>query len=453
MSVDAMIREAEKSLGLGEPNHIQRWYQERNGNAFAGNFPWCNAAVTYWAVKSGNYSAVNFGTDYAYTVYHAQRFQSAGRWHKDVAGIRRGDIVFFDWGHTDNISAIDHVGIVTGVSGPKVYTIEGNYGNRCGRFTRYASDIAGYGRPAYGAVAKTIKGVDVSSYQSADSYPLDGYDFVVVKATESTTYTNPKHGAQVKRARDAGRVVGHYHFVRPGSMSAQVDYFLRQAKPQPGEFLVLDWEDAGVSDKAKNEFLRLCKSRSGRKTLLYCNVDFWLNKDKNSECGDGLWIAHYGVSAGNPGVQHPWLLHQYTDDPIDKNVARFSSRSAMRKWAGGGNPEEDDEMTPAQMDQLVKRLKEELPRAVIRQDGNVEAPGDNPDNPYWAPATYLRNTLLKLREVEAKLDAQNAVVAELAKALAAVGTVTDADELAAKVGAAVAAKLEALRVSLDVTEG
>lgn len=152
--VNDMLNEARKSLGLGEPNHIQTWYKNRNGSSFAGNFAWCNAAITYWAYQSGNYQAVCFGTDYAYTVYHAQRFQKAGQWYSgttaNVKKAQPGDIVFFDWGGTDSVGAIDHVGVVEKNNGNgTVTTIEGNISNKCMRKTRDASTIAGYGRPKY----------------------------------------------------------------------------------------------------------------------------------------------------------------------------------------------------------------------------------------------------------------------------------------------------------------
>lgn len=149
MSLDGMIAQAEKSLGLREPNGIQQWYRERNGSAFAYNFAWCDASVTYWATLAGERDAVLFGTDYAYTVWHAQRFKAAGQWTAGAKGIRRGDIVFFDWSGTNEIGKIDHVGIVTGVSGSNVFTIEGNTDNVCARRVRTEASIAGYGRPAY----------------------------------------------------------------------------------------------------------------------------------------------------------------------------------------------------------------------------------------------------------------------------------------------------------------
>ena len=99
--VEDMVYAAEQTLGLGEPNYIQDWYRQRNGPAFNGNFPWCNAAVTYWAWHSGNQDAVTFGGDYALTTAHAAKFRQQGRWHVDIAGIQRGDVVFFVWGGSE----------------------------------------------------------------------------------------------------------------------------------------------------------------------------------------------------------------------------------------------------------------------------------------------------------------------------------------------------------------
>lgn len=152
--VKAMLDECAKHIGTGEPNKFQSWYKSRNGNAFAGNFPWCDAFITYCAVKSGNYGVVCHGKDYAYTVAHAQRFKDAGEWHAgteaNVGAAKPGDIVFFDWGKSDSIRAIDHVGIVTkNLGNGNVETIEGNTSNKCLRKTRNHADIAGYGRPKY----------------------------------------------------------------------------------------------------------------------------------------------------------------------------------------------------------------------------------------------------------------------------------------------------------------
>jgi hypothetical protein len=180
----------------------------------------------------------------------------------------------------------------------------------------------------------TIQGQDWASYQS-ETPSTKGLSFVFIKATEGTSYVNPKMKKQAAHARAAGLVVGFYHFVRSGDMKKQAAYFVKQADSREGDPLVLDWEDAGVSDAQKNAFLAELKRLRGssHRVGLYCNTNFWLNKDKSSNCGDFLWIAHYGVGQGKPGIKHDWLIHQYTDDPIDKNVARFESKAAMKAWA------------------------------------------------------------------------------------------------------------------------
>jgi CHAP domain len=156
-AVNRMLAQARKTIGLGEKppgsnhNRITVWYNKHI--ARIGNGPWCNMAVTYWAGLSANLAAIFAGKriGYAYTVAHAQKFKQKGRWRVGVAGIRRGDVVFFDWGGSRLIRNVDHVGLVEQVKGKKIITIEGNTtGDRCRRVVRNARFIVGYGRPAYG---------------------------------------------------------------------------------------------------------------------------------------------------------------------------------------------------------------------------------------------------------------------------------------------------------------
>ena len=56
-------------------------------------------------------------------------FQSHGQWGgRDYANIAPGDAIFFDW---DLDGSADHVGIVVGTDGSRVYTVEGNSGDAC----------------------------------------------------------------------------------------------------------------------------------------------------------------------------------------------------------------------------------------------------------------------------------------------------------------------------------
>lgn len=146
-----MVEAMAKLVGVHETdgnnhNFITEWY--------GMDGPWCDMTISYAAYHSGNAGGVCFGTKHAYTVEHAERFAEHNAWHPmthgvAASGIRRGDIVFFDWSGGTAISGIDHVGLVESVSGSVVHTIEGNVSNVCQRLSRTVESIAGYGRPVY----------------------------------------------------------------------------------------------------------------------------------------------------------------------------------------------------------------------------------------------------------------------------------------------------------------
>jgi GH25 family lysozyme M1 (1,4-beta-N-acetylmuramidase) len=181
-----------------------------------------------------------------------------------------------------------------------------------------------------------LRGIDVSDYQSS-SYDTDGLSFVFIKATEGRSYINPKLAAQTRRAREAGLVVGFYHFLWPGNLTAQAAYFVKHAPEKAGDILAVDWETTSegthASNAQKDLFIRKLKElRPNNPVVLYCNRHYWLNVDTTSYAGDGLWIADY-VTAGKPRIKARWRFHQYTSDPLDKNVADFTSKAALREWA------------------------------------------------------------------------------------------------------------------------
>lgn len=184
-----------------------------------------------------------------------------------------------------------------------------------------------------------IQGRDVSSW-NPEHPDYAGYDFVVVKVTEGTTYVNPNWDTQVADARALGMVVGHYHFASgTGTVSQQVAHFLSKAPSREDEFLVLDWEDTSLTAAEKDAFLDSLKTnRPHQRILLYCNKDFWNNIDVSDKFGDGLWIADWQSPAGSPtGINDPWTIHQYTDTPIDKNVAKFQTRSEFAQWVSNSS--------------------------------------------------------------------------------------------------------------------
>jgi len=115
--------------------------------------------------------------------------------------------------------------------------------------------------------------------------------------------------------------------------------------------LFVDWENTSSGTRAsgaeKDAFIREVKLLRGstHRVGLYCNRDFWVNRDTTSYAGDALWIADYNGRPGEPGIKARWLFHQYTSSPLDMNVSRFADRPALRAWAASaGSATEDDDM-------------------------------------------------------------------------------------------------------------
>lgn len=189
-----------------------------------------------------------------------------------------------------------------------------------------------------------INGIDVSGW-NGDTFTTSGLDFVFVKATEGTSYVNPKQGRQAATARTAGLALGFYHFLHGGNIKAQAAYFVDRCASLEGDMLVCDWETPAAkgtpaTNAEKDEFIREVKRlRPGHKVGLYCNTDYWKNRDRTSYAGDFLWIADPNHGAGHPAIKAAWKFHQYGQvSGTDRNVGAFQSRAALRSWAGYPTP-------------------------------------------------------------------------------------------------------------------
>ncbi|MEV0236857.1 CHAP domain-containing protein [Nonomuraea sp. NPDC050786] len=147
---DRLLAAARSQLGTTESptgwTVYGSWWAKRHGKSASWALAaWCDMFVAWCANKAGLLPVVG---DHAWTVGHAEWFKARGQWGHTP---RRGAIVFFDWGGTRDILAIDHVGIVEAVrdGGRTIVTIEGNTENRVKRRERSLANVAGFGYPAY----------------------------------------------------------------------------------------------------------------------------------------------------------------------------------------------------------------------------------------------------------------------------------------------------------------
>lgn len=281
-----------------------------------------------------------------------------------------------------------------------------------------------------------VKGVDVASYQST-TYSTAGLDFVIVKATQSTNYVNPKMSAQAERARKAGLVVGYYHFLVKGHPKEQAAYFVAKAGERAGDILACDWENntdgTSASNAEKDTFIREVKRlRPQCRVVLYCNRSFWTTHDTTSYAGDGLWIADPNNPAGKPNVKHPWTFHQYSiSGGMDRNVGNFADRAALKKWAGGAAPAPPSKPAPSKPstgEKTVALTAQQVHDAVWRLD-QIAAPDTAPDrktNPTWQAQSWLKDTGNGVRALRTELGDVKDQAQAHAKALSAVRAQLDA---------------------------
>jgi N-acetyl-anhydromuramyl-L-alanine amidase AmpD len=87
-------------------------------------------------------------------------------------------------------------------------------------------------------------------------------------------------------------------------------------------------------------------------------------------------------------------------------------------------------------------------RAVLTTDGIIKVPWGTDTNQYWQLGSILVDDAKRLRRVEALLAAQSTAIEQLAAALAAHHQEVDADQLVARITAAI----ESVTVHLDVQE-
>ena len=176
------------------------------------------------------------------------------------------------------------------------------------------------------------EGIDVSHYQGTinwNSVRSAGIEFAWIKATEGTTYVDPKFGSNYPNAYYAGVIRGAYHFARPASSSGatQANFFATHGGAWSADNLTLpgalDLEAgcSGLSQTAMrnwiNDFYTTYKAKTGRDMVIYTTASWWSSCTGNwtgMGAKSPLWVAHWGVSSPSiPSGFPTWTAWQYSD--------------------------------------------------------------------------------------------------------------------------------------------
>lgn len=146
------------------PDNITKYgeYTKANGLPWCGSF--CNWVLAQAGVKV--HSVVS-------TAVGAHKFKEIARWH-EVPAI--GDLAFMDFPH-DGVDRISHIGIVVGIDGKTVTTIEGNTSGtgdqRNGGMVMVkqrtvGKEVVGFGRPKYVPYKGEFPAVEIPTPKKAE---------------------------------------------------------------------------------------------------------------------------------------------------------------------------------------------------------------------------------------------------------------------------------------------
>ncbi|OQD75294.1 hypothetical protein PENDEC_c007G06980 [Penicillium decumbens] len=140
-----------------------------------------------------------------------------------------------------------------------------------------------------------IQGFDISSYQInvdfSGAYDA-GAPFLMIKATEGTTYIDSSFSNHYDGATDAGLIRGAYHFAHPDSSSGatQAEYFLAHGGDWTNDgqtlhgMLDIEYDPSGStcyglspSDMISwvKDFGETYHSKAGRYPMIYTTADWW----------------------------------------------------------------------------------------------------------------------------------------------------------------------------------
>ena len=168
------------------------------------------------------------------------------------------------------------------------------------------------------------RGVDVSHHQGEIDWrqvSRDRIDFAYLKATEGSSFTDPRFASNAREARQAGLRVGGYHYFTLCSPGApQAEHFVSVLETAPARTMppAIDLELLGnCADPPPREdllrevraFIDVVEKRTGQRVLVYAYPDFEDRFQLSDDLDRRLWVRRIGDAppAGN------WWMWQRND--------------------------------------------------------------------------------------------------------------------------------------------
>lgn len=221
-----------------------------------------------------------------------------------------------------------------------------------------------------------LKMIDVYSGSPRSFATAPESDITMIKATQGTGYVNPFCNTDWDAAKNAGKLLGLYHYAGGGDALREADYFIENIKNYVGQaVLAVDWEKAQNAAWGVNNWCRRFVDRvhelTGVWPLIYVSQTAI---DQVANCANtcGLWVARYAYNQplnwdykGADFSVAPWstfTIHQFTGTDMDRNMVNTDREGWLRlaKGDGGAAPSTVPQPQPKPKPQQAAGFTDEL---------------------------------------------------------------------------------------------
>lgn len=186
-----------------------------------------------------------------------------------------------------------------------------------------------------------MNGIDISSHQTGIDLSKVPCDFVIIKATQGTTYVNPDFARTYGQAKKLNKCIGLYHYASSGGAEKEAQHFLNTiGMDSIGKaILVLDWESGSNKNWGNvsyaERFLDYIYKTTKITPMIYmsksvCREYDWSKVAKLYP----LWVAQYANYTPTGYKENPWTdKYGYGawDTPV---IFQYSSVGTLRGWNG-----------------------------------------------------------------------------------------------------------------------
>lgn len=184
-----------------------------------------------------------------------------------------------------------------------------------------------------------MNGIDISRWQKGINLEAVPCDFVIVKATQGTSYISPEYEKQINQALSLGKLIGVYHYAGGGGAIPEAEHFIKTVRPYIGRaILVLDWEgeqnpNFGNPDYAL-AWLNYIKIQTGVLPFIYMSKSVCRQYKKQWNPSFPLWCAQYKNQQPTGYQDNPWTDSKGFGPWSVCQILQYSSKGRLNGYNG-----------------------------------------------------------------------------------------------------------------------